>query len=1153
MAVLSLPLTFQNSFWSQDYRRGLEVLYKQLESGVLEDDEIVAFIRARAIAESALAESLSASAPAGKAFSHDEGASLHVAFRGLKEESTEQGKVHEAVAQELRDSVATPFEKWAVGYKASISYPNACVGCSTFMQERLKGSKHNVLDGWMAAYESAQVGVAKLKNDYLSKIRRADEAEDDARFAPIPPSVGDRFTTSPNMQPRDKRTPVRSGTVSERISQRFKEFRLGTGTAQSVDQTPEVHFDADIEEKEVPKFDKGKGRATEDVMTPPQVASPPPLSPPLPPAQLDTNLVPPSMAPPIILAGVAFTPMQLSNLLKRAKGELPLRSVRFPLLGEYQECFSGEEFATWLKEKVKEYEENLDRAAFAARELTEKHDLLRRIGQLGNDYENAADAYYQFRPKAFTLDAVSTKPDPVASPIQKNLSPLAENVAKTTNTFASLVTKALNANGQAEPAHIRARRDAEVADREYRVAVRKLDRQRLALEERVEETLKMLQRWELDRLRAVKTVLRQYHVVVSKLSKAYDPSVQRSETLIDSYHPEADLKIFIERHRTGPFRPEPQVYESVTHDESDVVFGIDLRRWADSGMWHHSDTEEKKDDIPPVLTMLLVAVDEAYAKLPTDADRRKTWIYDVPLASVHHLRESLNAIPPEQSLPNDIFAKYDAPVLAGAVKLWALELDPPIGMYEGWDEMRRLYPTVGSSAKGEEARSEELHIQDVQAALQKLPRVHLLVLDAIVKHLKRMIASTAGAESEETSEVYITKLALSMGRIILRPKQENEFSIQDRHPTLLFIDLLNNYESILPPTLEKKKRESQRKAPVRRRTRPVDMRMSRSRISAGADLRELQSQQFEQRTGVKLPRHSPPLPNAPVAHLNDIPGSPNAEPILSDSAPASTVIAEPEELPSIPPPLPPAPGDIVVHDNRTIVLESTPVQAGLTDFAAIPPPPPLEASTVPSHPVFKEPPPETDDLPPRPVFREPPPAIASPSPTIPVPTFNAPPPEPTSPELPMPSFKEPPLEPGSPPSTIVPPILRPESVNARSASPRVSSYESVGSRSPSPIKPITGAVPSVTSPANDPRLRGPRLARTPRVSGSGSVSNMVNKFDKPGGSRPGSPGVGANGGLSRVGSRTYGGGHSKRSSISRVSEFSRRTVASDAEDEVFER
>lgn len=31
MAVLSLPLSFTNSFWSQGYRKGLEVLYEKLE------------------------------------------------------------------------------------------------------------------------------------------------------------------------------------------------------------------------------------------------------------------------------------------------------------------------------------------------------------------------------------------------------------------------------------------------------------------------------------------------------------------------------------------------------------------------------------------------------------------------------------------------------------------------------------------------------------------------------------------------------------------------------------------------------------------------------------------------------------------------------------------------------------------------------------------------------------------------------------------------------------------------------------------------------------------------------------------------------------------------------------------------------------------
>lgn len=64
------------------------------------------------------------------------------------------------------------------------------------------------------------------------------------------------------------------------------------------------------------------------------------------------------------------------------------------------------------------------------------------------------------------------------------------------------------------------------------------------------------------------------------------------------------------------------MYESVTHDESDVVFGIDLRRWADSDLWHPSSPDEKKDEVPPVLTIMLAALSETYARLPTDIGER---------------------------------------------------------------------------------------------------------------------------------------------------------------------------------------------------------------------------------------------------------------------------------------------------------------------------------------------------------------------------------------------------------------------------------------------------------------------------------------------------------------------------------------------------
>lgn len=92
--------------------------------------------------------------------------------------------------------------------------------------------------------------------------------------------------------------------------------------------------------------------------------------------------------------------------------------------------------------------------------------------------------------------------------------------------------------------------------------------------------------------------------------------MERSGTLISAYQPESDLTALMERYRTGPFRPEAQVYESIAHDEADAVFGIDLRR---EGAWRvESQDNDGSVALPPVITALLKALDEAYKQLPTD-------------------------------------------------------------------------------------------------------------------------------------------------------------------------------------------------------------------------------------------------------------------------------------------------------------------------------------------------------------------------------------------------------------------------------------------------------------------------------------------------------------------------------------------------------
>ncbi|KZP11489.1 hypothetical protein FIBSPDRAFT_1050728 [Athelia psychrophila] len=1137
MAVLSLPLSFTNSFWTPDYRKGLEVLFNKLEQGLAENDEIIAFIRARAEAEGQLAMTLVNPAPtghdAGTGFNADDGASLLMAFRGLQAESAAQGAAHRTIANELTTLVADPFANWANGYR-----------------ERIGAQRALLLISWIKVYEAAKVDVARLKKQYADKTRRADEAEDDAKFAPNSEYDNKDKFTSPRVQPSDKpqAPPQRTATVSERIASRLKDLRLKAADAAGI-PADETVFEVLSEGEKSPaaahvasplqipadakavKVDKGKGRAVDEA--PPRMASPPPMDA-LPPPTLRVE---PAALPPIVLANVSFQRGDLSALLRQAKGALPLRAVRIPLLGEYQECFSGEELVAWLNEHVKAFGGDLDRAEDAARDLTERENLLRRIGELGNGFTHADDAYYQFRQKAFELVHGGAAETPLASPA-KTFSPLTGGFMKRSGSLANVVAKALQtgtATAHGEPAYIRARREAEEADQEYRVAVRRLDRQRLRVEEKVEEGLKLLQKWETERLRAVKTVLLQYQATLRSLNKALDAPNERSSTLIAAYQPDLDLKALIERYRTGPFHPMPQVYESPAHDESDMLFGLDLRKWAPHGA--EMTGENAKELYPNVLAALLTGLAAAYGKLPNDAEKRKAWIYEVPLTATHHLRESLNGIDPEQPIPADLLAKYDAPVIAGTVKLWILELDPPLATWEGWEDFRKLYPTVGGKANGEV--SEQQHIQDLSATLQKLPRVHLYVLDAIASHLKNLINSTT---VDEDPEMYLTKLALSMGRTILRPKTENEMTLHDRHPTLLFIDLIKNYDAILPPTISRKKRESERKVPVRKRTVMVDMRSTRANISAGATVRDISAAQ------PKIV--APPVPPLPSAATVSVPSTASTSP---------TVESQPSPTPSKPLTPPPPPPAVVAQAPKPPMVPPPPPT--LPAAPRVPPPPPANTYQ-PPRPSFREPSPE-DDTPPRPSFREPSPENDPPA----RPSFKEPPPEvqeaPVRPSfkepeeeyisLPMPNFAEPPVSPPATPPPVDAARFVPLKRNSLMSQNRPGSPAKPPSRSPSPAEQARSSLSRADSGQNSSGyIRGPRTSRGPRAPGAGSVSSMVSSLNR--------HSVGGAPGSTPTYTRPTSGSPARPSSIvsdprargigGRAPVLNRRTMESDAEDEV---
>lgn len=165
-------------------------------------------------------------------------------------------------------------------------------------------------------------------------------------------------------------------------------------------------FDAEAEKPLIiePHLNKGKGKATEADFA----ESPPSLSPTLPKLSLTISEPEPEKgSDKLLLAGLPFTYPQISALLTRAKAEMPLRPVKFRLLGEYKDCFSGEDFFHWLLENVPEFQQNKDIVHNAAIELTEREGLLGRIAAIGNYFENTDNDYYQFNAKVlFVLSTI---------------------------------------------------------------------------------------------------------------------------------------------------------------------------------------------------------------------------------------------------------------------------------------------------------------------------------------------------------------------------------------------------------------------------------------------------------------------------------------------------------------------------------------------------------------------------------------------------------------------------------------------------------------------------------------------------------------------------------------------------------------------------
>ena len=320
---------------------------------------------------------------------------------------------------------------------------------------------------------------------------------------------------------------------------------------------------------------------------------------------------------------------------------------------------------------------------------------------------------------------------------------------------------------------------------------------------------------------------------------------------------------------------------------------------------------------------------------------------------------------------------------------------------------------------------------------------------------------------------------------------------------VLFVDLIQHYDRILPPTIVKKKRESERKVPQRKRTAMVDMRMRRSNIGEVTDLKEAIIHQSTRRTG--------PGSRSSISTTTGPPESVKALSAGQDNKANVPAILRVGGGAANTSQAHPAPA--IVAPNPTLA------------FATPPPPPPLEAQVG-----FVTPPPPSGFVPPPP----PPPLIpghredvsfpeqsnSSYSDNIPAPEGYVPPP--------MPSFRDP----SDAISSRTSPTLA-------SDPPSRSSSPAIGGHRPGP------------PPRGTPGLRGPRTGglsiRGARTSGVPPPPGRRESYGQHNQQfRPQTPPSPNNFRGSRPTSQgSYNPSAHRRSGSG--SGFSRRTMASDAE------
>ncbi|CAG8478339.1 7878_t:CDS:10 [Gigaspora margarita] len=454
---------------------------------------------------------------------------------------------------------------------------------------------------------------------------------------------------------------------------------------------------------------------------------------------------------PIFLGGLAFSENDLKTYLARMREEIPSQQVK-TILGVYNDVYSGEDIAKWLKNNNAGIRRWRD-IEIIGQELIDQ-GFIKLVGVIGNTFSTSPGNFYQFKRRSYDINGNEES----------------SSLGSTLGGIVSTITPSQPFIHQ--PSEKQARKDANEADDVYRHTVRKLDRTRLLLEETMMKQMNLMEKSELGRIKCSKAAFLNYAATFGSIVSATQHISERSLLYNEALKPEQDIKYMIEQYRIGPFNPRVILYRNKYNGSAnDQTFGVPL------------DEKVKKDlkPVPQIVTKVLSCITKG-TSCRNESDKRLIWTANVSLSKIHALREEIND---GGKINMRKLREYDPEIVAGVLKLYFMELPECLLTFELYEPVRLLY-SISSDDQDESTRITSV----ANLLITSLPDVNYATLDTLISYLHRIVNST-NADDE-----YTTSLSQNFGLILLRPQTETSVFLHDRHPQRLVKDLIVHYETI---------------------------------------------------------------------------------------------------------------------------------------------------------------------------------------------------------------------------------------------------------------------------------------------------------------------------------------------------------------------